>query len=221
MLTRLSLALCAALTLPSAASAQSWEGPYAGTFVSVGEGTLAGYIDDFFTPSIRDFYDGTATGGHVGGFAGMNWDLGGPMIVGIEVMAQIGGVSGSATDPRLGQVTTLTYGSRASLAARLGFDAGPVLPFFSLGLAMSEIQATIAAGGEAPRDTLQRSGRILGLGADVAMSEQSFLRVELRHMTLDDINYPATDVPGDTAVGPQRVVDPSATEILIGIGFRF
>ncbi|MEX3016385.1 outer membrane protein [Gymnodinialimonas hymeniacidonis] len=210
--------------ITTSAQAQDWAGAYGGGALSYGVGTNQGFFTFFGLLSSQ--YDAEVTGAHVRGFAGHNWYLSDTVVTGVELSAGFGEISGSGVGGNPGQSANMTYGTSATLAVRFAYDAGRALPFISFGVTTTEVSSsyTIPALGPIERDATFRTGTTVGAGVDYQISDRSFLRIQVSHTQMDDIQYGLTAFPPpNTGVSliPQVITNPSYSDVTVGYAFRF
>lgn len=143
--------------------------------------------------------DISADGGVAGGFIGYNYDLGG-YVIGGEVDALWSGMSGS-NGTFTGDINWLS-----SARVRAGVDLGGVLIYGTAGLAVGGVEVT----GPGADVSNTQVGWTAGGGADIAVSENMFVRAEYQYVDLGSDNF-----------GAAGSVDTSAHTIRGGIGFKF
>jgi outer membrane immunogenic protein len=171
----------------------TWTGPYAGVVAGYGWGTFDG------GPALGGDID--IDGFQAGGFLGYNFDMGNGFVLGAEVDALWSGLEGANAVPIAGDLDWV-----ATARVRAGVDVGRVLIYGTAGVAFGG--AELSAGGGSISNT--HTGWTAGAGADVALSDNMFLRAEYRF----------TDF-GSQSYGPAGDVDLSSHAVLAGVGFKF
>lgn len=205
------------------ATAQDWAGAYAGGTLSYGQGSDSGFFSSTVGgPPTFSFNGDNSTGGRLGGFVGYNWYVDDALIVGVEASAAFGELSGSYS-PVTNLFIDTTYGTTATLAVRLAYDAGRALPFLSFGLTTTEMSfAGTTGSGTVTRPSEFRTGTTIGLGVDYQVNDRGFVRVQLSYMGMGDVSYPLTAIPGTaTSRLPMTRNNLSSTELLVGYALRF
>jgi outer membrane immunogenic protein len=165
-----------------------WSGPYIG--VHLGYGWEKATFDDCEC--------GIFNGRRVGGFAGYNWAISDGYVVGVE-----GDVNYDWNRQSVGFPTHVGTGLSGSARARAGYQVGNVLLFAAGGWTATNAYV------ENPNDQKVATGWTLGVGADWAATNNTFVRVEYRYN-----NFSAVDLAGVRANFDQDVIN-------IGIANRF
>ena len=177
---------------PVAPAGFDWSGLYAGIEAGYGFGDLDG--GGALGGDIE------ADGGLAGVFAGYNADLGG-YVIGGEVDALWSGMSGTNGAGNTGDINWLT-----SARVRAGVDLGRILVYGTGGLAVGGVEVT----GPGLDETNTHVGWTAGAGADVAISDNMFLRGEYQYVDL-----------GTETFGGAGDVDVTAHTLRAGVGIRF
>lgn len=194
--------LVSAVCMGTSASAQDWTGFYAG-------GTL-GY--ESFDINDLTFGDGPvdANGAGLGLFAGYNFQSG-HMVYGAELQAQKH--SGDGDDGDFLRPASALHS--IGLRGRIGFAKGNTLSYLAIGAVRTKWEADHAGAGLAAdiwSDTA--SGTSLALGVDWALTQTSFLRLEVERTRYgdDEIDFYGGDI---------HQYDMDATRISVGYALRF
>lgn len=179
---------------PVALPVDMWTGPYVGAFGGWSTGTFdssAGDID-------ADGFEG-------GVFAGFNQQIG-TFVYGVE-----GDIGYSGVDGTLGGTTVEANKDWfGSLRGRAGVAFDPVLIYGTAGLAVTQAEVTAPTGS----DSNTHLGWTVGAGADVAVTDNVFGRLEYRYS-----DYQSEDFN----LGAGTVVSSGFDEhtIRAGIGLKF
>jgi outer membrane immunogenic protein len=177
---------------PVAPAGFDWSGLYAGVEAGYGWGDL----EDSGGALGGDI---EANGGLAGVFAGYNADLGG-YVIGGEIDALWSGMSGS-NGTNTGDINWIS-----SARVRAGVDLGTILVYGTAGLAVGGVEVT----GPGVDVSNTQVGWTAGGGADVAISDNMFLRAEYAYVDL-----------GDDTFGAAGTVDTTAHTLRAGIGIKF
>lgn len=183
------------LPAPSAPSAPpaapaDWSGPYVGAQLGFGalsaEGGAEGAVDGDRLAAFE------GSGALAGVHAGYLLDLG-RLVAGAELDWDASSLDLESAGPLAEEGLVVgSLDSVARLKARLGVDAGRLLPYVSAGMARGALSYDDPVAEEGLEDSA--SGRFVGLGADYQLSDRFTLGLEaLRH----DLDGPALRVPGD------------------------
>ncbi len=176
---------------PVAPAGFDWSGLYGGIEAGYGWGSLEG-------PALGG--DIEANGALAGVFAGYNYDLGG-YVLGAEADALWSGMSGTNGAGNTGDINWL-----GSARLRAGVDLGRILIYGTGGLAVGGVE--VNGPGVAVSNT--QVGWTAGGGADVAISDNMFLRGEYQYVDL-----------GSDTFGAAGDVDTTAHTFRAGVGLRF
>ncbi|MDF0601361.1 outer membrane beta-barrel protein [Psychromarinibacter sp. C21-152] len=177
---------------PPAVTITDWSGVYAGVGLSY----------DMMTVEDLSFGTGEfdANGAGLFGFVGYNFQAG-RWVFGPELRATASWIEGTDIfmDPFKNEWS-------AEARGRLGYTVGKTLPFFSAGYIASGFSADHDGGGvNLANDTF--SGFTLGVGIDVMLGNNTFLRAEYQHIEYDDdqlVFFGGTD-PHDTTASSDRI----------------
>ncbi|WP_395449897.1 outer membrane protein [Aminobacter sp. UC22_36] len=149
------------------APAFNWAGGYAGV---LGAGTLVHHKMDTGTEVTRNFWSPS-----LAVFGGYNWQSSN-FVYGID--GELGYRFKNNTDtgvPGPGTMET-KLGLYGALRGRVGVDMGDILPYLAVGVTATQLQ-TLFPGSGAERDA-SLFGGVVGVGADVKLTEKLFLRGE-------------------------------------------
>ncbi len=141
-----------------------------------------------------------------GVFAGYNWQSGN-FVFGPELFAAKHNADGDDRSFFLPFTAKHSYG----LKARLGYTVGKTMPYLSVGAVRTKVEADHNGAGMLADDTA--SGVSFGLGADWAMTDHSFLRVEVERTNYKDDSF---DWSGDI-----HDYSLDRTSLSVGYAFRF
>ena len=178
----------------------SWDGFYVGGTYSYSS-MDAGFSDAVSSLSTYgiSLSSETSRGNSYGGFVGYNFVIEGPLVVGVEggynymspglTVSASDTVSGATTYNATSSITLKDYGT---LRARVGYPVGRFLPYAQIGLVVGrfsyETSGTSTTGGvtsgilgNANTDAY-RAGFAAGLGIDVALMSNIFLRGEYEYI---------------------------------------
>lgn len=180
---------------------QTWSGPYVGGQI----GFSRAYVDDIYPPLPAAEADGYINGAFGGIFAGVNMQMD-SVVLGFDADLNIGGAKGGTVSPLATTLDTTIHGS-ASVRGRVGFAFENVLLYGAAGLAAANVTID-----NAPFATLNdvMVGWTVGLGADIAFSENWFGRAEYRYSDYGKREYLPS---ADAAV--------TAHAVAVGVGYRF
>ncbi len=175
---KLAVAVAALAATGSAAQAQSKAALWQGTYIGVHLGGEGGKFKN-------DFGSETVSGVLGGIHAGFNWQSG-SIVYGIEGDADLSSAKKNYNF-RGGQKAVLSNGFLGSLRGRVGFTSGSALFFGTGGLAFASTKFDLPAGGGTGSLTDTRTGYVVGIGMEYAMSSNVSLRIEGLHYGFDDI----------------------------------
>ena len=167
----------------------NWSGPYIGISGGYGWGN-----SDLGDPD----------GGIFGATLGYNWQMGN-LIVGVEGDISWSGLDGNGTVGGLGSSVNNDWLGTAR--GRLGFNAGRFMPYVTGGLAVGNIDASIAGVGSSNSTEL---GWTVGAGVEAAIAGPWTVKVEYLYVDLGE---------GDSIGG----VRPDFTTNIVraGLNYRF
>ncbi|MGD9740127.1 MAG: outer membrane protein [Bauldia sp.] len=212
-------------------AAYDWNGFYLGltTGWGVGKATYTFNTKDFFGAAGESFTQ-PLSGMPIGGYAGYNFDVPGPLVVGIEASVQSAFVWLHGEGPT-GLTDDSTAFSRvhywATLGPRIGWANGRALFYLEAGPALGHVIS------ELENDTKDlvgfdqsafRVGYFAGLGVDFAITDRVTIGVGIRR-----INLGAAHMEGDVRIiqngDPVGTTDyefrTRFTSVLVRIGFNF
>jgi outer membrane immunogenic protein len=198
---------CAALM---SASALAGDGMWSGVYV----GAVGGYASDTMDivgapppagPPTQDL-----EGGLLGATIGINWDTGGPLVIGLEADLSAAHMSDTKRDGNY-LVESGTISSLGTLRARLGWKMGDFLPFITGGYMWDEVEQTfscpddaavpfgfcrpVGAGGSGKpggfnlASTETQSGWIYGLGVEYRINGNWSVKIEDLFGEFDEQDY--------------------------------
>jgi outer membrane immunogenic protein len=234
----LALALISAVGFARAAdpAARDWSGLYAG--MSAGGG-VGGKSEMNFPPDGGAFsiFSPQATGGSLShSLRGSAWGLRlgenrqfGNLVVGVEGgfdWASIDGTSTNAFGAGTGPTTHKTrLKSLATITPRVGYAMGSWLPYAKAGLALTEVESSMAdnAGNTFNRKHLH-GGWTAGLGVEYAIASSSagawILGLEYNYQQFSGKNYGGQVVP-DNTWPVQYNVKPDSQTIMARLTYNF
>jgi outer membrane immunogenic protein len=194
---KLAVAVAALIATGSAAQAQDkaalWEGAYAGVHIGADSGKYS---------------VGGLSGDKIGGLAGgvhggYNWQAG-SMVYGLEGDADFSGAkkTESYTSGGAAATASLSNSFLGSLRGRVGIASGPALFYATGGVGFStnklEASATLAGVGTGKFSASStKSGYVLGLGMDYALSSSLSARIEGLHYGFSDVLASSSGVKYD------------------------
>jgi outer membrane immunogenic protein len=153
---------------PVAVPAPSWSGAYVGVHAGYAWGRAE--VEDLGI--VVD--DGASVDGFIGGLlAGANFSMGG-LVLGVEADGGIGSGHGTLA----GEDVSYDLDWNAHLRARLGWDAGRLMPFVAAGVAFAGFSFTDDLG-ETTRATYVAPS--LGVGVDYRIGASLLVRAEYLH----------------------------------------
>jgi len=212
------------LPVPVAPLAPDWSGPYAGVHVGGGTGTDHDDLTPFPAGATADTF---TLSGLIGGvYGGMNWQQG-QFVYGLDGALDLTSLAGSHDfDVFSGLVTgtmKLNTDLQGSLKARVGvLVTDRVLLYGAAGLAAAH--ATVSVSGfddsiPAPFSATQSQvhiGGVVGLGAEVALTDQLVARGEVDYTSFGAQTYNfGLDQFSPTSVRWDQVTG------TVGLGIRF
>lgn len=166
------------------------------------------YSNDFHGES----YSIDGEGWILGGFAGVDWDVGPGWSLGVE--GDYNWTDAEGDHPGFHGAYTIEQSSNASVRARAAFDIAANTEFFaSLGMAWAEVDVTDGpgcVGCNTGIDTLE--GWAAGIGLERQYGSW-FGRVEYRYTAYDDDDFDHSGSPAS--------VDLTTHALLLGAGWRF
>lgn len=193
-----------------------WDGFYIG----VHGGYAVGLADhDPITPPDRNDID---LSGLFGGIqAGVNFYLSDSVVGGIEADLSLANITGTIENiltpgltPVLGLDSTHTINWQGSLRARLGFDAGTVLPYLTAGVAFANAEHISDNNGTVTSDTQTHLGWTVGAGIEVKATEDISLSLEYRYSDFGSRSY-------DTGAPDVLPITLTTHSIRAGLNFHF
>ena len=183
-----TLLLASAMLVGSAASAKADGGdrlPFEGFYLGFQAGYDMSNVDYSLTDGINSLsLEGfSASGAEGGGFVGFGY-VGGGMYLGLEGHVSYSSAEFTLTASGLGSSTTeagLTYGG----AVRLGcFPIENALFYGKIAVQNTEFEQTVTGLGSAD-ETLTGVG--VGIGMELALSADTFLRLEYQHTWYEEL----------------------------------
>jgi outer membrane immunogenic protein len=152
--------------------------------------------------------------GFIGGaFAGVNFAVSGPWVIGVEGDVNWTNADGEhySDPPSTAELYVIEQRWNASLRGRVGYTFDKTMVFGSLGWVWAEAESYYLPGG-APRPTASVDGWSLGIGAEHEYEGGWFTRAEYRY----------TDTNKDTVVhGGPSSYDLDSNTLLFGAGYKF
>jgi outer membrane immunogenic protein len=169
-----ALGVCASAAHAQNAGGSIWNGAYIGAHA----GGVFGKFSDGIDPLT---VSGVAGGLH----AGYNWQAG-SLVYGIEGDADLSGAKKNLSfrDGVKGKVSNDFLGS---LRARIGYSSGPALFYGTGGVAFGSAKIEISGLGQSVSRSDTRTGYVLGLGMDYAISSNISARIEGLHYGFKDV----------------------------------
>jgi outer membrane immunogenic protein len=156
--------------------AAMWQGAYLGVHVG----------GDFGKFTVKNVNGEEKISGIMGGLhGGYNWQAG-SMVYGIEGDASLSGAK-KTYDLGGGVKDEVSNGFLGSVRARLGYTTGAALFYGTGGLAFASFkdEITLGAAKASIKDT--RTGYVLGLGMEYAISSNMSARIEALHYGFKDV----------------------------------
>ena len=189
-------ALCLTVSGASAQSAFDWNRVYAGPFAGFGFGQST------FTPPSGATTFGTA-GFSAGVLVGNTYDFNG-FVVGGELDAQAGGMTGSATCPATTDKCATSITWLSSLRAKAGIATPVGLFYGTVGPALGGVEAQVTPSGGLPRTVNQtRIGYTAGLGFEMPISDKVTVGGEYVYSELWKLEETGTLYGGQTTATAQ------------------
>lgn len=189
-------------TLAAPAAAQDWRGAYIGAGISHDRIT---FEDKTWGPGK---VDDNSTGAAM--FAGYNFQSGN-WVFGPELQWRNQNVD--ANDGAF--LLPASAGHAKSIRGRVGYAMGKFLPYVALGLTTTDVDADHEGLGDPYDVASDRAwGKSLAIGADYAMTDKAFVRVEVQRTRYGDDRL-------DFYNGDVHTYKMSSTSIMVGVGIRF
>lgn len=230
---------CVALLLPASAMAES--GYWGGIYI----GAVGGYASDTMDITGAPPPAGPPTqdmeGGLLGGTIGVNWDTGGPLVIGLEADLSAAKMSATVRDGNYlvegGEISSL-----GTVRLRLGWAMGNFMPFITGGYMWDEVEQSfscpeqaavpfgfcrpVASGGHgAPngfnlKSTETQSGWIYGVGVEYRIDGNWSLKIEDLVGEFDDQDYDLG--PDGAGVHKLLTTEQSLDNLFrLGVNYRF
>lgn len=220
---KITVALLAAASLGAlAAPAAAQE---ANTFTGLWGGVIGGY-DTSSAGSTTDDDDGDADDQSIDGFGygvqlGYDVDLGGA-VIGAEAeyadsTANVEFADDDFEGFGLGNVET---GRDLYVGARLGAKVGPdAMVYVKGGYTNAKFNINSSYDGTAFESDFDADGYRLGAGAEYALSNNAFVKLEYRYSNYSEgeVDFEGADVPDSERFG----LDLDRHQVMAGVGFRF
>lgn len=192
-------------------NATDWSGVYLGVF--------AGYSDvsfDWHESAGLGNYDGNINAFNGGLFGGYNFTAG-PVILGIEGEASLfAGEESFSNVPGPNNIDASPKW-QAAIKGRIGYDAGRVLPYVAVGYSWMRLDTTWDRGAFGSNVDVSEThqGVTAGIGADIAITDHAFGRIEYMHTWLSEerYSYCNTGCNADITLGENT--------FRAGLGYRF
>lgn len=174
-------AVARAADLPATAEVQpDWSGVYLGI--------VGGYSNvnfDWQESVTLDSYDENINSFNGGLFGGYNFDAG-PAIIGIEGEASL--FAGDASFSNVPGPDNIDAGPQwqAAVKGRIGYDAGRFMPYAAVGYSWMRLDTTWVRGSDGSDVDVNEThqGVMAGIGADMAITDNVFGRLEYMHTWL-------------------------------------
>jgi outer membrane immunogenic protein len=167
----------------------NWTGPYIGISGGYGWGS-----SDFGDPD----------GGIFGATLGYNWQMG-ALIAGIEGDISWSGLDGNGTVAAI--PSSVNNDWLGTVRGRLGYNGGRWMPYITGGLAVGNIDASIAGVGSSNSTEL---GWTVGAGIEAAISGPWTVKLEYLYVDLGE---------GDSIAGAEP--DLTTNIVRVGLNYRF
>jgi outer membrane immunogenic protein len=144
-----------------------------------------------------------------GGQLGYNWQYANNAVVGLEASADYAALSGTSTatfDPGGGggpvnATNKQTLDELGQFRAKVGFAAGPVMPYISGGVAFGRGTLSVSGGPTATGSASKTfTGWTAGGGAEIALGEHWSLRADYSYVDLGTQNFTVPGPGGGTNV---------------------
>jgi outer membrane immunogenic protein len=149
----------------------NWTGPYIG-INGGGSWGRSSFNGPFTTGNFN------LSGGMIGGTLGYNWQAG-SLVYGVEGDIDWSNTRGSA--PCAGTSCETRNNWLGTARARLGFDAGRIMPFVTGGLAVGDIRTNVVGVGTS---STTKAGWTLGAGVEAALVSNWTAKVEYLYVDL-------------------------------------
>lgn len=219
-----SVALLAAASLGAIASPAAAQDVADNAFTGLWGGVIGGYdvskagstVDNDSAADDDQSIDGAAYGVQLG----YDLDLGG-LVIGAEAeysdsTAEVELDSGDAENFGFGNVET---GRDLYFGARIGAKVGPdALIYAKAGYTNAKYNVRSSDGTTEFSQDIDTDGYRLGAGAEYALSNNAFVKLEYRYSNYSDAEI---DFEGDAADTPQFGIDTDRHQVMAGFGFRF
>jgi outer membrane immunogenic protein len=165
-----------------------WDGVYLGG--QIGYSSMTVDYSHTFDPADAPNQSTSSTG--YGGFLGYNWQVDPNLVLGLELgytrpdslYTSTSGSTGSAS------YKLVDYGT---FRARAGYAFGQFLPFAELGVAVGRLDYTVS-NPYASQDNAYALGFVGGLGIDVALLPNVFLRAEWEYAYFTPVKHTSSGV---------------------------
>jgi outer membrane immunogenic protein len=192
----------------------NWSGPYVGGEGGYGWGQSSHSDATGFNSGPFD-----ADGGTFGGTAGYNWQLNGPLVVGLEGDMGWADMGGTTTNTCSGTCSThLT--DLGTARGRVGWSFGTIMPYATAGLVFGDLHGGEGGGaGASGAGNTYRVGWTAGAGVEDAFAPHWSAKLEYLHVDLG--NGPVFD---DTLAGGGSAaehVNFNSDMVRAGINYHF
>jgi len=201
-------------------AAGDWNGFYFGLSGGAGSATATNTYGASSMPAPTITPGGWLAGGQIG----YNWQYGNNAVVGLEASADYAALSGTSTstfDPGGGHpittaTNTQTLDELGEFRAKVGFAAGPVMPYITGGVAFGRGTLSVAGGPYATGSASHTfTGWTAGGGAEVAFGQHWSVRADYSYV---DLGTQSFMVPGP---GGGTNVHLTASVVTGGLNFRW
>jgi outer membrane immunogenic protein len=140
-------------------------------------------------------------GAKVGGYLGCDWQVAGPLVLGVEADGEWADIKDSAAFSGTGAAPDFYQthiSSEASVRGRVGYALGRVLPYVTAGVAFAHLSERDQVGttGAFADNATTRTGWTLGTGFDYAFTNNWIGRLEYRYANFGTFRYQPVVFPG-------------------------
>lgn len=206
-------AIAADIAADPVSTGRDWTGLYVGAQA----GYLFGAADWRNTSLDGRFAEGSPESGAIGIFGGYDVDLG-SIVLGVSGQYSFTDASSTAIfQAPAGDTATFDVSGYGSLDARLGFDLGRFLPYVAAGASVAQLDVYYDGVPDEDYATETLWGWSVGLGTDVALTDNLVARLEYRHSDFGDKEV----VSNVTAPGATHDVSLTSDSLEVGLAWRF
>jgi len=197
----------------------SWTGGYIGINTGYSWGHSASAYDNAELAAFAPLDSDPA--GWLGGLtAGINQEVGGGLVVGIEGNVDYGDVTSTIPDiaatlpptPLYGQTITSRTDWSGTLRGRVGFAAGKLLPYLTAGLSVANV--TVSATDGPLSESAILTGWTAGGGVEFALDEHWSANAEYLYTSFGSHTWFASDPWASTSTS-------TSSTVMGGINYRF